>query len=193
MPTGWPDTQGVLCDPGLWRGRLQRREDSGGCPRVAGHPGLVRDPGFVVRRLQRRKDSRGCPRVAGHPGGASRPWALVCDAFSVGRIPEDAHGSPDTQGRVASLGFGVRRLQRREDSGGCPRVAGHPGCALRPWALMCDAFSVGRIPEDAHGWPDTQGWSFATLGFVVRRLQRREDSGGCPRVATPRVRRDPGL
>ena len=95
--------------------------------------------------------------------------------------------------RFASLGIGVRcssasgGFRRMPTGGRTPRVA------PRPWAMMCDAFSVGRIPEDAHGWPDTQGasraWALVGEAPSASGGFRRMPTGG----RTPRGRREPGL
>src|SRR5262249_25608311 len=44
---------------------------------------------------------------------------------------------------------------------------GYPGCAARPWAVLCNAFGVG-LPRVR----------CATLGCVVQRLRRSDRSDG---------------
>jgi len=44
-----------------------------------------------------------------------------------------------------------------------------PGCAARPWALLCDAFGVGHCDHFGVPVPRVR---CATLGFVVQRFQR---------------------
>src|SRR5262249_19208658 len=57
------------------REQRERTDHVTPCPQ-----GALRDPGFIVQRLWRRNPDEELPR---HPGCAARPWALLCNAFSV--------------------------------------------------------------------------------------------------------------